>query len=114
MPTNHFRKNHIPWNKGKEGYKRKPRTEEVKKRISLSLMGEKHFNWKGGSVGYSALHKWVKSRLGNIKHCAYCQSNVAKRYEWANISHSYKRELSDWIRLCCKCHQSYDKGKITL
>ncbi len=76
--------------------------------------GDKNYKWKGDEVGYSALHKWVVRYAGNPKHCAYCETLDAKRYDWANISHSYKRDLSDWIRLCRKCHISYDRGKIQL
>lgn len=94
--------------------KRKPLSEETKIKISESLRGENHIYWKGDKVGYSALHKWVTNRLGRPNHCAHCHTEVAKRYEWANISHAYKRDLSDWIRLCCTCHSLYDKGKINL
>lgn len=52
--------------------------------------------------------------LGSPKYCANCETIKAIRYEWANISHFYKRDLSDWIRLCALCHRRYDKGKITL
>lgn len=111
MPA--FKKGSIPWNKGKK-YKGIPRSEYTKKKISLSLRGENHIYWKGKNVGYSALHKWVSNRLGKPKYCAYCHTTNDKRYEWANISHSYQRDLSDWIRLCCKCHSAFDLGKIKL
>lgn len=67
-------------------------------------------------IGYSSLHSWVRRKLGTPKYCAYCKNNSLKhrQYGWANISHAYKRELSDWIRLCKKCHHAYDTGKITL
>ena len=82
-------------------------SEETKKKIGIG-------NWKGDKVGYSGLHAWVRKELGKPNHCAYCQTTTAKKYEWANISHSYKRELSDWIRLCVSCHRLYDNGKIKL
>ena len=77
-------------------------------------MAEKNVNWKGDNVGYHGLHKWVARKLGKPSYCAYCQSTDIKAYYWANISHAYKRELSDWVRLCAKCHSAYDHGKITL
>lgn len=82
-----------------------------------NMMDEQHPNYKGEKVSYSGLHKWVTDRLGKPRHCAYCQDDTKKgdrMYQWANISHSYKRELSDWIRLCAKCHKAYDMGKISL
>ena len=78
------------------------------------IIGEKHFAWKGDKVGYEALHTWVSRRLGKPNHCAVCQTTEAKRFAWANISHSYKRDLSDWIRLCYSCHKLYDLGKIKI
>ena len=68
-PTHGFKKGYTPWNKGgtswnkgvsqgessKEknrlshlGKKRKPRSNEWKKNISLSKLGKKCYNWKGG------------------------------------------------------------------
>lgn len=68
--------------------------------------------WKGNNVGYYALHSWIKRRLGNVKNCAHCGTTEAKKFEWANISKKYKRNLSDWIRLCTSCHRRYDKHAI--
>lgn len=78
------------------------------------LCGINHPLWKGDKVGYEALHTWVARHLGKPKHCAFCQTIKAKKFEWANISRTYKRDLSDWIRLCTKCHRLYDYGKIKL
>lgn len=66
-------------------------------------------NWKGNKVGKDALHGWVIRHLGRPMKCEHCQSTEAKKYEWANKSQEYKRELDDWIRLCTKCHWAYDK-----
>ena len=79
----------------------------------LSLNGfkeeEKHLNWKGNNVGYQALHTWVRKHKGTPQKCEHCGRTDKKKYEWANIDHSYKRNLDDWIRLCTKCHREYDK-----
>lgn len=53
---------------------------------------------------YMAVHHWVKYHLGTPKLCDACGSTTAKRYDWANISGEYKRDLSDWRRLCRFCH----------
>lgn len=89
--SNKFNKNHPPI-----GKKRPDMAEE------------KHFAWKGDSVGRTALHDWVKARLGRPKKCEHCGTAMAKKYEWANKSHKYKRELSDWVRFCTRCHREYD------
>ena len=69
---------------------------------------EKNSQWKGETVSYSALHTWLRKRLGTPKKCDDCQTTKAKRYEWANISHQYKRDVKDWKRLCCSCHYKFD------
>lgn len=71
-------------------------------------LGEKHWSWKGDKAGKTALHDWVKHRLGIPSLCEHCKTTTAKKFEWANKSHEYKRELSDWIRLCTQCHRKYD------
>lgn len=78
-------------------------------KVRDDMREEKHFAWKGDNVGRTALHDWVKSRLGSPSKCEHCSSTTAKRFEWANKSHKYKRELTDWLRLCTKCHYDYDK-----
>lgn len=75
-------------------------------------LGEKNHMWKGDEVGYSGVHAWVRSRLGTPQYCAKCQSHEPQRYEWANISGNYKREIDDWIRLCTKCHFLFDGKKL--
>lgn len=94
-------------------------TEETKIKMSLGqkrvgnkpphLFGKKHPGWKGEKVKYRALHSWIERRLGTPKCCANCSTTSSKRFSWANISHTYKRDLSDWIRLCGSCHSKYDR-----
>jgi hypothetical protein len=78
------------------------------------LRGENHHLWAGDNVSYQALHTWVRSRLGKPSECQRCGDTEARQFEWANISHEYKRDLSDWIRLCQSCHRLYDNGKVML
>lgn len=65
-------------------------------------------NWKGDRVGRPALHNWVQKHLGKPIKCDHCKTIKAKQYDWANKSQKYKRQLSDWIRLCRSCHAKYD------
>jgi hypothetical protein len=92
------------WNKGlKTGLK----PWLGKKRPNIS--GEKCYAWKGDDVGYRALHNWVEKRLGKPMCCDFCNVINLKRYHWANKSKKYKREITDWIRLCPRCHAKYDR-----
>ena len=70
--------------------------------------------WKGKNVKYRALHMWVVNRLGKADHCEECNLDKIpegrKRFfDWANISHKYLRDLTDWKQLCKKCHRLFDK-----
>lgn len=70
------------------------------------MMGDKNHKWMGDFVGYRALHGWVSRQLGKAKRCKVC--NTTNNVEWANISHDYKRDISDWVELCAKHHDEYD------
>ena len=104
---NHLRtvnigKHHSPQTEFKKGDKR--------------LVGQNHFAWKGQGVSYSGLHHWLKRELGSPDTCRYCGKIglKGKLITWANISHKYIRDVSDWIRLCQSCHKKYDLNKIQL
>lgn len=92
-------------NKGqfKEGHPRIKNSGNFKK-------GNKPHNYKGEDVGYLALHSWVSRHLGKPKKCEHCCNVIleSRKIHWANKSGLYKRDLSDWIRLCAKCHLRYD------
>lgn len=101
----------IPWNKGKKIEK---------------ISNEKNPQWKGGDVSYFGLHAWVQRKLGSPSNCenpdcVYPRLNSRgkvltkpSRFHWANKSKLYKRELSDWIRLCVNCHSKFDNDKLFL
>lgn len=72
------------------------------------MLGENNWAWKGETVGYHGIHKWVSKVAGKPKCCASCKIRQAKRYEWANISGQYRRDISDWTRLCKRCHNKFD------
>jgi hypothetical protein len=78
--------------------------------------GSNSYAWKGDDVGYVSLHAWVRRNLGTPKKCEFCNTTTAVKFEWANKSHEYKRDLTDWIRLCVPCHSRYDNvgAKISL
>ena len=117
---------HTPWNKGLSGYKnyypknRKTHicSEESKQKLRLIQIGksrpqtsnEKHGNWKGDNCSYRSLHSWVTRWKGKPIKCEHCGKlkTTPKSIHWANISGEYKRELTDWISLCVKCHKHYD------
>lgn len=101
-----FSKGNVPWNKDKKlhynvwnkGIKR------------TDIAGDKHPRWMGDNVGYQGVHQWLRKVLGKPSICWDCKTIKAKKYEWANISKQYKRDLKDWKRLCVSCHRKYDSS----
>jgi hypothetical protein len=88
------------WNKGK---------------ICEYQRNEKHYAWKEIGYSYFGLHAWVRRKLGSPNKCQYCgDTKEDRKIYWANIDHSYKRNLIDWIPLCASCHKLYDLKKINL
>ncbi len=95
-------------------YEHKPHSSETRLKMSLSHVGINNWSegnrnaYKSGGVGYQGIHAWVRKMLGRPSLCEDCGTTVAKRFEWANISGQYLRDLSDWKRLCPKCHHKMD------
>ena len=97
----------------KKGYKRPPFSKKWKENIANASRGNKS-RYKGENVGYWGLHRWLDKTLGRPLECQHCKTTKqSKRYEWANISGEYKRDTSDFIRLCIKCHKAFDKNNHT-
>lgn len=97
------------------GKQREPFTDVHKENIRKAKLGNNHA-YKGDDVGYHGLHRWVIKHLGQPLECSHCRKagGTTRNYHWANISHAYKRQLSDWARLCVSCHKLYDLGKLAL
>lgn len=107
------------WNKGlkcSDEWKEKLRlantgkkhSEETKLKMALSAkIGSANNKWRDNNVGYRALHYWVERHLKKPIFCEHC--GCTGKMHWANKSHEYKRDITDWIRLCPKCHRKYDK-----
>jgi hypothetical protein len=99
-----------PWNKGTKGLQIAWNKGLKMPEVSIRQMGEKNPGWKGNNVGYSGVHKWIAKKYGYPKKCSLCffEDDNQTKFDWANISHQYKRIESDWIRICKKCHKKYD------
>ena len=58
---------------------------------------------------YRYIHNWIRSVKGKPETCEHCKcGDESVKKEWANISGEYKEDISDWVRLCRKCHKSMD------
>lgn len=112
------KKGTVAWNRGlKDCMSEKGKQRMVESKIGSTpwnkdrdfpqITGEKNCNWKGDEVGYSALHDWIQSQLGTPDTCENCEQSglTGHQIHWHNIGHEYKRNLTDWMRLCAKCHK---------
>ena len=84
----------------KDGFK----CRVAKKRNQI---GKNNSGWKGDKAGYSALHYRVENKRGKPKKCSMCDTEKAKRYEWANMTGKYE-DVYDYVRLCKSCHHKLD------
>lgn len=75
---------------------------------SRDTLAEQNVNWKGEDASYVAKHMWVKYHFGKPQLCEHCGTTEKRMYHWANISREYKRDRSDWLRLCVPCHKKLD------
>jgi hypothetical protein len=97
-----------PWNKGLKGFI--THTEESKEKIRISKLGNKNNMWKGNSVGYNALHSWIKRHKPKPNLCEDCKKESP--YDLANISGRYLRNVKDYKWVCRRCHMIEDgRGK---
>ena len=102
---------------GKGKNKGKKHSDETKEKMRKArrdiFKGENHTLWKGDKAGYRAKHTWIERKLGKPDKCEECGTDGLKGHaiQWANISGKYKRIISDWKRLCSKCHGHFDKEK---
>lgn len=74
----------------------------------MAQYDEEHWAWQGDKVKYRALHAWIERKKGKASICTFDETHAATRFHWANISRTYKRDLSDWMSLCPPCHFKYD------
>lgn len=102
--------------KGHERYKDKSVGRKISnsKKGIATVWGKNHGNWKGDKASYHAIHSWVKTWCGKAHKCEKCNCLDAKRYEWANISREYKREVEDWVQLCPSCHRYADINNLDI
>lgn len=76
--------------------------------------GENHPRWKGDKASYISKHFWAYNHFEKSDTCESCKTTglVGHWIHWANISGEYKRDRSDWMRLCAQCHKNRDsKGR---
>lgn len=53
---------------------------------------------------YRSRHDWIQRKLGKPNYCCACKVSDNRKYHWANISGDYLKDVSDWKRMCVRCH----------
>lgn len=67
-----------------------------------------HPGWKGDSASYITMPQWVRRHRGTPQKCDHCGYDKSDRkYEWANVSGRYLRDLDDYKRVCLQCHRKH-------
>lgn len=72
---------------------------------------EKNWFWKGEKASYSAIHHWVRRKMGKACKCEICGTAENRKYHWANKSGKYLRDLNDYFQLCVPCHKQFDLSR---
>lgn len=67
--------------------------------------------WKGDKAKYISQHSWIHNNYGKASKCVECGVIGKKRYEWANISGTYIRDISDYKEMCPSCHRLMDYAR---
>lgn len=97
------------------GYKHRIRPTGLKYEVKIQNKGwikKGNIPWNKGKMrgnyigGYDAIHEWVERWYGKPEKCEKCNSKI--NVQWSNMSGKYFRDISDWQRLCKKCHCRYD------
>ncbi len=57
---------------------------------------------------YIATHIWLRYHYGKANHCSNDKTHQSKKFEWANISGEYRRDVNDYKQLCPSCHRKMD------
>lgn len=78
-----------------------------------ALKGEDHYMWKGDSIGYHAVHAWLRKHYGKASKCENQDCpKTSSRYEWAKLpDKTHRRRRENYKQLCHKCHFDMDMTK---
>ena len=105
------------WNKGKTGVQKhsiSTRKKMSETRLKIAKRAEQHPSWKHEGPAYTTIHSWLIRTFGKATKCEWCPGLEAKRFDWANISLTYKRDRNDFIQLCPSCHKKWDMRRAKL
>ncbi len=111
-PNTEFKKDSIPWNKGKKGIYSKEVLENWSKKRKGKQVGKKHPNWQGGISFEPYTIDWNETLKKAIRErdsytCQLCgkPQNTKKQHTVHHIDYNKKNCNPDnLITLCHNCH----------
>lgn len=91
--------------------RKNPHTPEWNAKIGERQRGEKNHRWVGDSVSYKGLHDWISKNFEASGTCEFCgRTGLSGMFiNWAAKDGKYTRDRNNWLRLCKKCHNKYDR-----
>ena len=86
-------------------------SKETKEKMSISKIGSKNPNWKGGITKscagidpkiYNSIHDWLRKNFGKANRCENLKClNISKNYTWAKLKGAaYEKKRENFIQLC--------------
>lgn len=56
------------------------------------------------------IHSWLRSEYGNANSCSSLECDgLSKKYNWAlKKGKEYEKNISNYRKLCIRCHKKYD------
>lgn len=79
------------------------------KKVAIRRPGELNPAWKGDAAGYDAIHKWLYNNKVRTGECNLCFS--VSKTQFANISGTYQRDVTDFFEACVSCHRLFDYNR---
>lgn len=79
---------------------------DKKGRPNPKVRGKLHGQWKGQSVSYIGLHKFLRENKPKPNKCESCGKSA--RLDIACVTGKYTRNFEDYQWLCRSCHRKFD------
>ena len=74
----------------------------------MTIQDKRRINVRDNTQEYRQIHKWLRRNFGDADICEMDNNHKSNKYEWANISGNYLKDINDWKKMCPSCHRKYD------
>ncbi len=94
--------------------KKRPMREDIKKKISTALKGEKSYLWKGGITYNPYSVDWTRTLKRSIRERDNYICQICNQYGYAVHHIDYNKENcnpNNLITLCIKCHAKTNQNR---